>query len=122
MQKTDTALPQIGAAFEGGIYAGLTIHDNTPMALVLLAGDVEDKQWKDAITWAKDQGGELPSRFDALVLFTNLRSEFKDYDYWLATPDAGDDAAWCQDFDGGGQFYWHKDSELRARAVRRVII
>lgn len=74
--------PQIGEAYEGGRYAGLTISDNVPQRLVLLPDEAENVNWKDACDWAKEQGGELPSRFDQLVLFNNLKSEFQDTWYW----------------------------------------
>src|ERR1700690_2810987 len=69
-------LPIIGQHWEGGIYAGLTIHDNQPMALVLLPGD-EQLTWKDAWVWAEKQGGTLPSRIDQLVLWKNAKDQFK---------------------------------------------
>jgi len=116
------ALPPIGADFEGGTYAGLTLVDNVPFALVLLPGD-EQKNWQDAIAWAKDQGGMLPSRIDALVLFTNLKDRFKPEWYWTGEQYAGDEAfAWIQSFGYGNQSYDPKSDLNRARAVRRVVI
>ena len=117
-----TTPPAIGAEWQGGIYAGLTIHDNKPMHLVVLPGDTE-ATWAKAGAWAKKQGGELPSRVDALILFQNVRPEFKRDAYWTAQPYAGDESfAWCQGFYGGTQGYGHKSYALRARAVRRFPI
>ena len=76
-------LPAIGEPYQGGQYAGLTLVDNVPQILVLLPGELIKGEWKDAADWAKQNGGELPSRFDGLALFKNLKSEFKEEAYWL---------------------------------------
>ena len=118
-----SGLPAIGEAYQGGIYVGLTIHDNAPHALVLLSGEVESVNWKDALAFAEKQGGVLPSRFDQLVLFKNAKAQFKDAWYWSgeqSAPTAG--YAWCQLFDTGTQTYYSKYNSLRARAVRRIPI
>ena len=118
-----TSLPAIGEAYEGGIYAGLTLHNGAPHKLVLLPGEAEDVDWKKALAWATKQGGELPSRIDQLVLLQNLKREFKDAWYWSGESYAGDDAyAWGQGFSYGTQGNLHKDYETRARAVRRLPI
>ena len=41
-------LPAIGAEFQGGIFAGITLHDDKATALVLLPGEATDVIWKDA--------------------------------------------------------------------------
>jgi hypothetical protein len=116
-------LPAIGAEFLGGIYAGLSVSEERRVALILLPGDVDDSNWNDATAWAFQQGGALPSRFDHLVLFKNLKSEFKEQAYWSCAPDAGDESdAWYQDFSDGSQFSNLKFNKLRARAVRRIAI
>ena len=115
-------LPAIGAKYLDGVYAGITVHDNQPMALVLLPGD-EKKAWTDAKAWAEMNGGELPSRIDQLVLFKNLKSEFKDAWYWSGEQFAGYAAsAWGQGFGYGRQDDTRKDDACRCRAVRRVPI
>jgi hypothetical protein len=97
------ALPAIGTRWEGGIYAGLSIESNRPVALILLDGD-ESMNWGDAGAWAKDRGGVLPSRIDQLVLFQNLKSEFKEAWYWSGEQCAGYSGyAWGQDFGDGDQ-------------------
>jgi len=116
-------LPKIGAAWRGGIYAGLSLENERPVGLVLLPGDLDDAPWEDAVSWAGKQGGVLPSRIDQLVLLHNLKDEFKPNWYWSGTPNAGDESyAWYQYFNTGFQYYHHKDDKLRARAVRRVAI
>ena len=115
--------PRVGAPWEGGIYAGLTVHENEPMALVLLPGEKEDIGWEKAKAWAAEQGGELPSRVDQLILFKNLKSEFKDAWYWSGEQYAGGSGyAWGQGFGDGGQGGWRKVNGFRARAVRRLPI
>ena len=115
-------LPAIGAEWEGGIYAGLSIEDNKPVALVLLPG--EDKlPWDAARAWAGKQGGALPSRFDQLVLFKNLKSHFKEDWYWSGEQFAPvPSCAWGQSFSSGAQSNGHKANGNRARAVRRVLL
>jgi hypothetical protein len=119
--QRDTS-PEIGEAYEGGIYAGLSLHDGLPVELVLLPDD-EELKWVDAVAWGEKQGGSLPSRIDQLVLLQNLKSEFKERAYWSSEQDAGDSAfAWYQSFSYGDQFSYPKDGKLRARAVRRLPI
>ena len=90
--------------------------------LVLLPGD-EEMNWNDALAWAEKQGGRLPSRIDALVLWQNLKPHFKAEYYWTREPSAGDESyAWIQGFDGGAQGNGHKSDGSRARAVRSVIL
>lgn len=112
--------PAIGAELDGGLYAGLTLHDGDPHRLVLLPDDIE-ANWADAKAWAEKLGGTLPSRIDALVLFQNLRKEFKAEAYWTNQQHAdGPASAWYQFFGWGLQGNGHVDLGLRARAVRRV--
>jgi hypothetical protein len=115
--------PPIGTELDGGIYAGLTLHDGRPHQFVLLPGEKEEITWKDATAWAEKQSGTLPSRIDQLVLWQNLKSEFKEAWYWSGEQHAGDESyAWYQTFYDGSQDYGHKLDELRARAVRRIEI
>src|SRR6266850_4684980 len=104
----------IGEAYQGGIYAGMSLHEGLPVEIVLLPGD-EELKWEDAKAWAEKQGGSLPSRIDQLVLLQNLKSEFKERAYWSSEHYAvGSAYAWYQGFRNGVQYYGHKDSELRA--------
>jgi len=126
-----TSLPAIGTAWasfdqtrgaHSGIYAGLSLENERPVALVLLPGEIE-ANWNDAMAWADKQDGNLPSRIDQLVLFKNMKSEFKEAAYWSDTPTAGDESyAWYQTFYYGDQTSIHKTIKLRARAVRRIAI
>ena len=119
---TETVALKIGDAWHEGIYAGRSIHENEPVELVLLPEEFSGN-WKNAIAWAKAQGGELPSRIDLLVLWQNLCDQFKPDWYWSAEQYAGDASfAWYQSFDDGYQTSSHQYGELRARAVRRITI
>ncbi len=117
------SLPAIGAAYEGGIFAGPTLHEGQLHALVLLPGEAERMNWADAQAFARNQDGRLPSRIDQIVLFKNLKSEFKDAYYWSGEQFAGNDAyAWGQCFSGGNQCNGLKGSGYRCRAVRSLPI
>jgi hypothetical protein len=87
----------------------------------VLPGEAEGVSWDEAVAWAKEQGGELPTRQEALALFANLKSEFSENWYWTGEQHADDSGfAWVQDFNGGTQDYGHKSIKYRARAVRRL--
>ncbi len=112
----------IGQPFAGGIYAGLTIHNETPMRLVLLPDEFTGK-WKQAQTWAKKLDAELPTRMDLLAMWNNVRGEFEKDWYWSAEEfESAAGYAWCQHFYHGDQYNGRKDYELRARAVLRLTI
>lgn len=95
--------------------------------LILLPDTKKDINWQDAVTWAKQQGGEkeasLPTRREQSILFGNLKEEFEEYAYWSSEQHAsGSDYAWGQDFGNGNQNYDGKSNGMRARAVRRILI
>lgn len=117
-EVTQADLPPVGTQWQGGLYAGKSIHNDTAVALILLPGENAGAKWGDASKWAADQQGELPSRIDGLVLLANLKAEFKEEWYWTGAPD-GADYAWYQSFNNGNQNYWNRNNKLRARAVRR---
>lgn len=117
------SLPAIGKEWLGGIYAGITVHGERPHVLVLLPGDVSSVDWQRAQEWAKEQGGVAPSRMDMLMLWQNLRAEFKDAWYWTSEVYEKDaDFAWFQVFGLGDQYDGLKSGTFRCRAVRRVAI
>lgn len=118
-------LVAIGAPFDGGIYAGIARgEDGQPdHHLILLNEGPRRASWKKALEWAKSVGGELPTRFEAALLYANLRELFEDSRYWTSTQYAGNEAyAWIQNFYDGYQFSAHKGLDYRARAVRRLPI
>ena len=110
---------------DGEHYAGIIFgKDGAPNHhLILLPGSKSDIQWGDAVDWARSVGGELPSRREQSLLFTNLKEHFEREWYWSAEQYADDtDCAWNQYFSYGFQSNDHKSYEGRARAVRRLII
>lgn len=115
-------LPAIGAAYEGGLFAGLnTDKQGRHFAVALLpdkpAGDLT---WKQALAWAeKLDNAVLPTRPVAALLFANLKDQFEQRWHW--TSEALDGSyAWFQTFGNGSQGYNHKGYELQARAVRLI--
>ena len=109
----------------GEHYAGLILGKDGESSyhLILLPGEQEEINWTDALAWAKEQGGELPNRREQALLYANLKEEFKEAWYWSNTQHASISiCAWCQHFINGGQDYWYKTNERRARAVRRLSV
>ena len=110
---------------QGERYAGLVLNDQGKPShhLVLLPGDAEDKTWEQALAWAAEQGGELPTRAEQSLLFANLKGEFQGAYYWSSQAhDTNPSWVWGQDFSGGDQSLSRKGDEFRARAVRRLVI
>ena len=117
-----TDLPAIGQPLDGGTFAGLTTKpDGTHCAVVLLPDNGTDLTWAQAKAWAKKQGGELPSRPVAALLFANVKASLKPEWYW--TSDEYDASyAWGCDFISGDQLYYRKSFEGSAVAVRYIKI
>ncbi|KVR83063.1 DUF1566 domain-containing protein [Burkholderia vietnamiensis] len=89
--------------------------------LILLPGEAESMTWDQAREWAEQQGGELPSRREQSLLFTNLQGEFESAWYWSGEEAETSGWAWYQYFSHGLQGSHRLHSKLRARAVRRFI-
>lgn len=109
----------------GESYAGLSRDPKTGEwhHLVLLPATTnKDLTWQEAVEWAKSVGGELPTRFEAALLYANLRDKLDtDHWHWTGTQHAAEPAwAWTQYFYYGSQDYGPKVDHGRARAVRRV--
>ena len=113
----------IGAAFAGGIYAGIMrgIDGAPDEHLVLLPGAAEDVTWEAAGEWTKAEGGDLPTRREQRLLFINLKDQFEEGWYWSGEQ-AGPSLAWDQDFGDGTQDDGFRSYGGRARAVRRFAI
>ena len=126
-RKTKPATVPVAFAFpeinKGETYAGLLLADGKPAHhLVLLPGETT-ANWKDAIAWAKKQGGELPTRKEQALLFANAAEAFEQRWYWSSEVHTGyADYAWIQYFGTGYQGNDLKDHDYRARAVRRVAL
>ena len=115
------AKPALPTPRKGEIYVGGIINpDGSVTHTFLLAGEKADVTWKDALAWAKAQGGDLPNRVEQALLWAHHSKHFQQRWYWSNEQFAADsDYAWSQRFYYGGQSYWHKDSKTMARAVRR---
>ncbi len=109
----------------GELWAGVLLNeDGTPSHhVILLPGEAARIGWNKAIEWAKEIGGELPTRREQSLLFANLKSQFKGEWYWSGEQHAAHSGyAWLQYFGDGGQDSCYKSFEARARAVRRLPI
>lgn len=113
-------LPAIGAALAGGTFAGLTTLPNgTHHAVVLLPGEGDDLTWQQAGDWAKEQGGVLPTRPVAALLFANVKDQLQPEWHWTADEE-GASYAWICYFGYGSQDNNHKSYEGSAVAVRLI--
>ncbi|MBG0879385.1 DUF1566 domain-containing protein [Burkholderia sp. 9775_39] len=103
--------------------AGAILNEDGALShyLILLPGEAESVTWDKAREWAEQQDGELPTRREQSLLFTNLKGEFESAWYWSGEEAEESGWAWYQTFDGGTQSYYRQTSKLRARAVRRFI-
>jgi len=96
-----------------------TKNDGAHAAVILLPNKGQELSWKDAMNWAKEQGGELPSRPVAALLFANLKSELDPKWHWTSEEDDAS-YAWLCFFNRGTQDNFHKSYEGSADAVRLI--
>ena len=114
------ALPAVGADLDGGTFAGLTTRkDGTHCAVVLLPQYAEDLTWEAAKAWATEQGGELPNRPVAALLFANVQDQLKPEWHWTSDK-YNASYAWLCYFGNGGQYNDRKSSEGSVVAVRLI--
>lgn len=109
----------------GEHYAGVVIGANGVPThhLILMAGWSKEATWIDAMAWAGQLGGALPSRQEQALLFANLKGMFETRTYWSSEQHAaGSNFAWFQYFNDGYQGNSPKQSRLAACAVRRLVI
>ena len=91
--------------------------------VILLPGDNDDATHESQLEWAKSIGGDLPSRIEQAMLWANHRDQFKKDWYWSNEIHHAESGwAWYQYFDNGVQLTIYRITELRARAVRRVMV
>lgn len=111
-------LPPLGAPLDGGTFAGITTtKDGKHCAVVLLPTQGRDLTWTKAKAWAKQQGGELPSRPVGALLFANVRASLEPHWHWTCeefTPSS----AWSCNLYRGYQINTRKSYEGSAVAVR----
>ena len=109
----------------GEEYAGIILGKNgdPDHHLILLPGEADSVNWKNAKEFAAKAGGELPTRREQSLLYANLKESFREGAYWSGEQHAASaDYAWGQYFTYGIQYSSTKSYSLRARAVRRVAI
>ena len=110
---------------DGEIYIGAIISADGSRNhhLILLPDLAKNLCWKDAIAWAESIGGEIPDRVESDLLFAHVKDQFDQEWYWTREDHAADSSyVWFQSFGYGIQGITGKDGQLRARAVRRVLI
>ena len=89
--------------------------------VILLPGDNDKADWDTQAAWAQSIGGELPTRVEQSLLFSQCKSLFEGVAYW--SNDCSESGwAWSQGFYDGNQYGYYRYHGLRARAVRRVPI
>jgi len=127
--------PRIGEGWngQGGVYVGIIGGENgAPDYHLIRATDEHEivgANWQAAGEQAKKKiegftDWSLPDRREARLIHINASAGFdKDAWYWTSTQNAANvSCAWYQYFFGGGQSYYRKTYEGRARAVRRILI
>lgn len=115
-------LPALGEALDGGIFAGITTtEEGVHVAIVLLPARGKDMTWQAAQEWAKKQGGVLPSRPVAAILFANAKKHLPREWHWTSEAN-GATCAWCCGFHGGSQYGYGRSTKLSSVAVRLIQI
>ncbi len=114
-----------GILKEGELYAGLILGKNgePDHHLILLPGKANDVTFSQAQEFAKNAGGDLPTRREQSLLFANLKEQFEERWYWSGEQHSGySGSAWCQSFTSSYQTSLIKHRKFRAIAVRRSVI
>ena len=108
----------------GEHYAGAVLDANGEHMhhLVLMAARPDaEVTWKDALEWAEQAGGALPTRQEQALLFANCKPHLQPRWHWSCEEHEEDASyAWGCYFGYGTQDYGHKSYEGSAVAVRRV--
>jgi len=113
-------LPALGEPLEGGIFAGvITTKDGVHSAVIRLPGNGTSLTWNKAITWAKKQGGVLPTRPVAALLFANIKATLPSGWHWTSEEDDAS-CAWYCNFGYGYQSDTRKSFGGGAVAVRLI--
>jgi hypothetical protein len=115
------ALPALGQPLEGGTFAGVTTRkDGKHCAVILLPNKAQEQlAWKNAMKWAEEVGGTLPTRPVAALLYANLKDQFEPEWHWTSEEYDASYAWYCY-FDDGYQTGSHKSWAGCARAVRLI--
>jgi hypothetical protein len=115
------SLPALKQPLEGGVFCGvITLPDGKHYAVVKLDAKPEKRlKWQAAMDWAKEVGGQLPSRAVAALLFSVAQNLFEPNWHWTNEP-FGSSYAWFCYFYYGTQYYDLTSSEGCAVAVRLI--
>ena len=115
-------LPTIGKPLNGGHFAGITTNSKGQhYAVVLLDPQGSNLTHSEAVAWAAANGGELPTRPVAAMVYANLKNLLREKWHWTADT-LGASCAWICFFDDGGQDDGHKSYEGSAVAVKLIPI
>lgn len=119
---------ELGKTAWGGlkmVAGAASYNDGLANTQAMAAAGIKLAKWARALRIGDFDDWYLPSRLELLVAFGELQSTdgfAKDW-YWSSTQYASNDGyAWCQRFNDGYQYGTHKDTKLRARAVRRLAL
>jgi hypothetical protein len=110
---------------DGEHYAGVILgkEGKPDHHLVLLPGEAQEASWSAARDWARDNGGELPTRRELALLYANMREHFERVWYWSSEPqEPRAQLVWGQNFTSGIQTMYGRQFRGRARAIRRLIV
>jgi hypothetical protein len=103
---------------DGEHYAGLILgkEGKPDHHLVLLPGEALEVSWSAAREWAREAGGELPTRRELSLLYANLREHFERVWYWSSEPqEPRAQLVW-------GQNLYGRPFRGRAKAIRRLLV
>lgn len=108
----------------GEAYAGVVLDErgNLKHHLVLLPQRPDERlNWKDAIAWAKEVGGDLPTRQEQSLLFANCKPHLEADWHWSSEVyEPNSEYAWCCHFSRGTQHYGRQNHGGCAVAVRMI--
>ena len=110
----------------GEHYAGAVLDANGEHMhhLVLMAARPDaEVTWKDALEWAEQAGGALPTRQEQALLFANCKPHLQPRWHWSCEEHEEDASyAWLCSFYDGYQYGFHESYEGSAVAVRYIKI
>ncbi|EON11943.1 hypothetical protein C266_19208 [Pandoraea sp. SD6-2] len=126
-----SALPTLRAELADGTFRGVTTRkDGIHCAVILLPNKAtERRNWQGCVDWAREAGGELPTRSAFHLLRLSATKEELAEGGWyytadLLSDDTGDEDdaayAWVCDLHFGGTFNRLKSYEGLAVAVRLI--
>jgi len=107
----------------GERYIGAIVSAEGIATHIILLPGVTRANWQAAKEWAASIGGDLPNRVEQALLFATAKEEFEPNYHWSNEQHASDsDYAWITTFFNGYQDSLNVTAQLRARAVRRLVI